>query len=368
MESCAACTTNLGCEAIMESRRTIPLPPPSDALNDDEEPPDPGRVLHPARLSRSAVIPRPKSYPRDLGARHAPAGREPRHLPTRLDRVEVVVLYTPVLASQGWNQQELLADQETAQVAQHVAAVLENHARNVAIVPCGSDIASCLAALNPDRQLIFNLCEGQLGRQGSEAQAARLMSEHGFTHTGASYAAIARTANKWTTKKLLQAAGLPTPEYQIVRRSSDWKQQIAAPLIVKPIAEDGSIGITQNSLARTNDEILPLIKHHLRKFRQAVLVEEFVEGREINVAMWGNGSPSLLPIAEIEFTWTDDPLQKFVTYASKWVSDSPEFDGTPGVCPANLPTPDRKKDRTNSAASLASPAALRVYPHRYALA
>ena len=71
-------------------------------------------------------------------------------------------------------------------------------------------------------------------------------------------------------------------------------------------------------------------------------MEEYIAGREINVAIWGDGSPRILPIAEIDFTWTDDPLEKFVTYASKWISDSPEFNGTPGICPAHLTTKERK--------------------------
>jgi D-alanine-D-alanine ligase len=263
-------------------------------------------------------------------------------LPTRLNAVDVVVLYTPVLASKGWNEQDLLADQETEQVAAHVASVLESHAAKVQIMPCMPSLEASLAMLDPSRHLIFNLCEGQLGRKGSEAQTARVMSERGFIHTGASYAALARTSNKWTTKKILQAAGLPTPAYQIVRRVNDWQLEIPTPLMVKPIAEDGSIGITQRSLARTNDEVLPLVREHLKKYRQAVLLEEFIAGREINVSIWGNGAARLLPIAEIDFTWTDDPLQKFVTYASKWISDSPEFSGTPGICPARLTAKERR--------------------------
>ena len=263
-------------------------------------------------------------------------------LPPRLDAVEVVVLYTPVLASKGWTAQDLLADQETEQVAAHIAAALQNHAAGVKIMPCKPNLKACLAKLDPSRHLIFNLCEGQLGRKGSEAQIARMMSERGFVHTGASYSALARTANKWTTKKILQANGLPTPAYQIIRHATDWELEIPAPVMVKPIAEDGSIGITQRSLARTDDEVLPLVQEHLKKYQQAVLLEEFIAGREINVAIWGDATPRILPIAEIDFTWTDDPFEKFVTYASKWIDDSPEFSGTPGICPARLTTKERK--------------------------
>jgi D-alanine-D-alanine ligase len=343
----------------MDTRRTViqnTVPTSSEFHSDDEEPPDPGRVLLGSPPKRTRRSPSTTQQPTTIQI-HEPAPRlQPRqdHWPVKtrlrkrvrppvlLEAAEVAVLYSPVLVSKGWNAQELLADQETAQVAAHIATVLANHAAGVQIMPCKPSLEACLAKLDPARHLIFNLCEGQLGRKGSEAQIARIIAEHGFIHTGAPYAAIARTANKWTTKKILEAAGLPTPACQIIRQSSTWQLEVQPPVMIKPIAEDGSIGITQRSLARTAEEALIMVGQHLKKYRQAVLVEEYIAGREINVAIWGDGSPHILPIAEIDFTWTDDPLEKFVTYASKWISDSPEFNGTPGICPAHLTTKERK--------------------------
>ncbi len=254
----------------------------------------------------------------------------------------MVVLYTKATNSKRWEAHELLADQENAQVAKQVADSLRPHAKSVLLKACRRDVESCLKDLDPSRHMIFNLYEGQVGRTGDEVAAARLLEARGFVHTGASYAALARTCNKWTTKKILAAAGLPTPAYHIVRDARDWQGQVKAPVIVKPIAEEGSIGITQSSLARADEDVLPLIESSLAKYRQAVIVEEYVAGREINAALWGNGSPTLLPIAEIAFTWTDDPLQQFVTYASKWIDGSPEFSGTPGICPADLSARERE--------------------------
>jgi D-alanine-D-alanine ligase len=259
-----------------------------------------------------------------------------------LSEVEVVVLFTRATTSKRWEAHELLADEENEQVARLIAQVLEPHARGVQLRSCRRDVEACLVDLDPTRHLIFNLYEGQVGRTGDEVAAARLLEQRGFVHTGASYSALARSCNKWTTKKLAAAAGLPTPAYCIIRKPDDWTGQLPTPLMVKPIAEEGSIGITQSSLAKTAAEVRPLIEASLAKYRQALIVEEFIAGREINTALWGNHSPRLLPIAEIAFTWTDDPLQQFVTYASKWISDSPEFVGTPGICPALLAPHERR--------------------------
>ncbi|TFH35768.1 MAG: hypothetical protein E4G99_06530, partial [Anaerolineales bacterium] len=230
----------------MDFRKGVPQPMPSSASEaraDDEEPPDPGRgTIH--TLPQSSD----RSTTRNPKRRSRPSRGE--QLPAVLDAVEVVVIYTQALASKRWDAQDMLADEETALVAAQIADVLKPHAHRVELVPCKNNLAAILAKLDPSRHLIFNLCEGQLGRKGSEAQTARLMRDLGFVFTGASYSALARTSNKWTTKKLLQEAGLPTPAYQIVRKTSGWQLELDAPLMVKPIAEEGSIGITQRSLAR----------------------------------------------------------------------------------------------------------------------
>jgi D-alanine-D-alanine ligase len=329
----------------------------SEPRSEDDEPPDPGRVSKRTSSGRAAPKPSPGNIynpevasiqpfevPRvgPVATLPFPRVRRAARLPFSLAEVEVVVLFTRATTSKRWEAHELLADQENAQVAKLVAQVLEPHARGVHLRSCRRDVETCLADLDPRRHLIFNLYEGQVGRTGDEVAAARLLEARGFVHTGASYAALAKTCNKWTTKKILAAAGLPTPAYYIIRRAEEWVGQMPAPVLVKPIAEEGSIGITQSSVARTADEVRPLIESSLAKYRQALIVEEFVSGREINAALWGNKAPTLLPLAEIAFTWTDDPLQQFVTYASKWISDSPEYIGTPGICPAQLSTRDRK--------------------------
>ena len=338
---------------------TIPSKTP-ETRSEDEEPPDPGRVstrtssrrstpnraLNPHSDPELAGVPRLEPHPLPLAPHLGLLGRRmdrrPARLPLDLGEVDLVVLFTRTTTSKRWEAQELLADQENAQVAKLIAQVLEPHARSIQLRSCQRDVEACLGDLDPTRHLIFNLYEGQVGRSGDEVAAARYLQARGFTHTGAPYAALARTCNKWTTKKIVAAAGLPTPAYIIIRKPDEWHGQLAAPLIVKPIAEEGSIGISQSSLARNPGDVQPLIESSLAKYRQALIVEEFIAGREINAALWGNRTPQLLPIAEIAFTWTKDPLQQFVTYASKWISDSPEYTGTPGICPAQLSSRDRK--------------------------
>ena len=66
-------------------------------------------------------------------------------------------------------------------------------------------------------------------------------------------------------------------------------------------------------------------------------MEEYIEGRELNVAILGNGKPTVLPISEIDFSGLPAGYPKIVTYDAKWLTGSIEFEGTKGVCPADLP-------------------------------
>jgi len=253
-----------------------------------------------------------------------------------LSELEVVVVYSLALGLERGLPEDRLADEETARVATEVAEALEGRVAAVHSASVWDDLPGTLAPYDPDRYVVFNLVEGLGGRAFTEEQAVRIIERLGYAHTGASYLALRRSANKLLTKRLVLQAGLITPRYQVFRRPGRHTLRLALPAIVKPIAEGGSFGIRQSSLATDLESLQGLIDECLRVYRQPVLVEEFIVGREINAAVWGNRRPEVLPLSEIIFEWTNDPLKQIVTFESKWVPESPEFSGTPGVCPAQL--------------------------------
>lgn len=282
---------------------------------------------------------------------------QPRHQPRRtfhvreLGELDVVVLYNVALGLERGRPEDLLSDAATEDVAQAIASALRDHVRSVVLAPVWDDLGEVLRHYDPNRHVIFNLCESLGGRSWSEAEVPRLMRAAGFLHTGSSYMALRRAGNKLITKRTLLAGGLETPRFEVVRRVGRRPTRVPLPAIVKPVAEEGSCGITLASVVNDRAAMGKQIDDCIRAYRQPALVEEFIAGRELNVALWGNGFPEVLPIAEIDFQWTEEPLEQIVTFAGKWHKDSVEAVGTPGVCPADL-SPE-EQDRVEAAAVLA---------------
>jgi D-alanine-D-alanine ligase len=275
---------------------------------------------------------------------------EPRARPRRLTRritdlsaVEVVVLYSLALGLERGRPDDLLADQETELVAQQVAGALQDEVGAVHLAPVWDDVATAMRPFDPQRTVVFNLVESLGGRGFTEAEVPRLLRTMGFAHTGGSYQSLRRSGNKLVAKRLLESNGLQTPRYQVFHRRSDRSLQVPLPAIVKPVAEGGSFGVTQASVVQTEEQLQAQVELTLQTYHQPALVEEFIVGREINVALWGNGDPEVLPISEIVFEWTQDPLQKLVTFDAKWIEDSPEYKHTPGICPAHLAPEDQAR-------------------------
>jgi D-alanine-D-alanine ligase len=91
------------------------------------------------------------------------------------------------------------------------------------------------------------------------------------------------------------------------------------PLIVKPEHEDGSVGISDSSVVFTASELRKRVRFVFEEFEQAALVEQYIDGREFNVAILGHRDPLVLPISEIDFSGLTPDMNKIVSYEAKWM-------------------------------------------------
>lgn len=187
--------------------------------------------------------------------------------------------------------------------------------------------------------LIFNLCESLGNESIHEMHVAGLYELMGIPYTGAGAFALGSCLNKVQTKEILIAHQIRTPKYALLAKiepNTLSELGLSYPIIVKPSREDASAGIYSNSVVENENDLRERIQHILVRFGQAAVVEEYVDGREINVAILGNNPPVTLPLSEIDFSGLPSHLPKIVTYAAKWMEGTDEYRGTVGVCPAPL--------------------------------
>ncbi|HEY4648704.1 MAG TPA: ATP-grasp domain-containing protein, partial [Gemmatimonadales bacterium] len=137
---------------------------------------------------------------------------------------------------------------------------------------------------------------------------------------------------KHVANTLLSAAGVPVPAFTLAQANKT-PAEFPLPAIVKPAAEDASVGIDNGAVCTSKRALKRRVAQMLEQFEE-VLVQEYVAGREFNVGFVGN---RMLPIAEIRFEELPQGTWPIVSYAAKWIPGSPEDEGTIPVCPADLP-------------------------------
>jgi D-alanine-D-alanine ligase len=187
--------------------------------------------------------------------------------------------------------------------------------------------------LHPD--IIFNLCEGYRGNAHLEMNIASLWEIMEIPFTGNSALTLGLAQNKQLSKDLFHVKGIPTPPYRIYSHIPD-ECDLDYPLIAKPVAEDGSVGITQKSIIDTPADLPSVIGALLQKYQQPILIERFISGREFNVSILGNQPPQVLAIGEIDYRHVTDQYCKITSYEAKWLEQHPLYRQTPAICPAEI--------------------------------
>jgi len=163
-------------------------------------------------------------------------------------------------------------------------------------------------------------------------------------YTGSPPLTLGLCQNKGRVKDILLSWSIQTPRYQIYHRPLAQRKEIAYPLIVKPLHEDGSLGITRDSVVLDDQALRRQIRYILDTYRQPALVEEFIDGRELNVGLIEfNGKVEALPVSEIDYSSLPEDLPRICGYEAKWVPESLEYQRSKPVCPAHVESGLRKK-------------------------
>lgn len=197
-----------------------------------------------------------------------------------------------------------------------------------------------LVRLKPD--LIFNLCEGLGDNSYSEVQVASVLELLGLPFTGSGSLSLALCHDKALTKSVLNAHGVPNPKHGVIEPGEKISMNgLEFPLIVKPIHEDGSFGIEEDSIVSNLQNLKAKALNIHTTFQQAAIVEEYIDGREFNVSILGNDPFDFVQIREIQYL--SSSRAKILSFEAKWKKSSPSYQGTLSTSSHDLPKSIEKK-------------------------
>ncbi|MFO1361105.1 MAG: D-alanine--D-alanine ligase [Burkholderiales bacterium] len=165
------------------------------------------------------------------------------------------------------------------------------------------------------------------GRHGEDGTLQGALELAGIPYTGSGVLASALAMDKWRTKLVWQAAGVPTPRYELLAAGSDFPavaQRLGLPLMVKPANEGSSIGMSKVRRAEDLDEAYALAANYDR----LVIAEQFIDGPELTAGVLGRDA---LPLIRLETP------RDFYDYEAKYVADDTRY-----ICPCGLPAPEER--------------------------
>lgn len=245
---------------------------------------------------------------------------------------KIGILYCPSSENSPERKNEQAADEESYQIAVAIHQSLSNHGYDPGIIKFDKQDIGALSQFD----WIFNLGESVSAIPCFDYEIAQILEENHFNFTGAGSFSLENCQHKGKAKDILVRNHILTPKYWIVPENSPIQSlQELFPLIVKPIHEDGSLGITNQSIVHNMKDLVKQVELIHTIYHQEALIEEYISGRDISVSIIGtNQTKEVLPFSECVYL---DPMDnQILTYESKWITNSLDYRNTEVVCPIEI--------------------------------
>lgn len=168
--------------------------------------------------------------------------------------------------------------------------------------------------------VVFNLAERFRGESALDYTVAAVLEMLGIAYTGASSEGLMLARDKALTKKVLAYQGVRIPHFMVCHRDAEVQRpsDLRFPLIVKPLDEDASVGISQASVVRDDNALRERVVFIHDRFSTDAIVEEFIAGRELYIGVIGNNPPVALPPIEMVFGNEPNVESRIATFKAKW--------------------------------------------------
>jgi D-alanine-D-alanine ligase len=232
------------------------------------------------------------------------------------------------------------ADAEIHEIAEAVAAVLHRNGLDPVLITVTDRLGPLADQLRAGRfDAAFNLVESLAGDASREPEVPELLESMRLPYTGNLPRSLRTAHAKDETRRVLDSAGVPIPR-GVVMDSVDFDPRaidVDYPLFVKPARTDASIGIDQRSIVRDAVELAARIRYLAAKIPPPYVVEEYLPGREVNVAIFPEPIAGHLVCTEIDFSRCAEGLAPIVTYDCKWRPGTPDYSAVSVPSKGRLP-------------------------------
>jgi D-alanine-D-alanine ligase len=224
------------------------------------------------------------------------------------------------------------------EVEEEVAEALVKLGHEATLHVLDGSIKGLHALARTECDLVFNLAESFAGKDTADHCIAAYLELLDKPFTGAGSHGLLYAQDKGVAKKILEFHGIHTPVFaRSYRGRLDFSHDLEFPVIVKPAREDGSIGIEFNAVVSSIRELMQRIDWLHANFDSPVLIEEYVEGREMYVGVIGNDVPAALPVIELDLSKLPEGMPRIAGAEVKWGKGTRAYRDTKSAVADDLP-------------------------------
>ena len=261
-------------------------------------------------------------------------------------KLKVLMLFSsPYNRPSGYDYKEEFADPDDMYTENDVLQALKANGYEVNILGLCDSLLPLFEEIKRSRpDVIFNLMEVFDDKSHLEKNVVALLEMLGIPYTGATSDNIFICNNKGLSKKILSFHRIKTPRFfTFYRTHRVWlPKKLKLPVIVKPLCEEASRGISQASIADNKEAFLERVRFIHENMNKDAITEEYIEGRELYITVIGQKKLTVLPAREIKFGELSEDA-RIATYKAKWDDKYREKWGIKSVFAGKLPNGAEKE-------------------------
>jgi len=258
----------------------------------------------------------------------------------------LMVFDCEISRKRGYDYKEEFADRDFKTYSD-IYRALKSNGHNVRLLGIKDDVRPLLDEVEENRpDVVFNVADVFKGKSSFDKNIAWLLEMLGLVYTGGSPANLSLCNNKALSKKILSFHKIKVPNFHSFykkRPITRPRKRMDLPMIIKPLCEEASRGISLASVIDTDEALRERVLFIHENMQMDAIGEEYIEGREFYVSILGNKRIEALPIREMKFGRISDEEFRIATYKAKWDDKYREKWGIKNVFAGRLPGDWEKK-------------------------